>query len=294
MRLFAKAMITGCLLLLLPAFAHTQTTAGHRFSWFAAPDPNARLQRFFFYWGYNRATFAKSDIHFSGPDYDFTLFDVVAKDRPTKFNFKTYFSPTTLSIPQYDYRFGFFLTRHFALSLGVDHLKYVVVNDQTVRMSGVISERASKKYAGSYLQRPIRLSDDFLRYEHTDGLNLVNLDLEYHLPVLQLAHTNLALHLMTGIGGIWVVPRTDAHVFGYGLNNKFHLAGYSLAGKAGLRLYVLKRVFLMMETKVGYVTLPDILLRNALPQRANQNIFFWEKTGAVGVDFNFSHRHKRS
>ena len=159
-------------------------------------------------------------------------------------------------------------------------------------MSGVISPRASIKYAGSYLQRPIRVTRDFLLFEHTDGLNLANIDLEYHLPVVQLAHSNVALHVMTGLGGIWVIPRTDAHVFGIGLNNRFHLAGYSLAGKAGLRLYVLKRLFLMTETKVGYITLPDILLRNEQPQRANQNIFFWEKMGAIGFDFNFSHKKR--
>ncbi len=292
MRVFARVLLAGSLFLFSTEFAYTQTTGGHRFSWFVQPPPGSRFQRFFFYWGYNRARFARSDIHFSGPDYDFTLFNVEARDRPTKFSFKTYFSPTTLSIPQYDYRFGFFLTRRFALSIGVDHLKYVVVKNQTALISGVISERASHQYAGSYLQRPIRLADGLVRFEHTDGLNLVNLDLEYHLPVLQFTRPGLALHLVTGLGGIWVVPRTDVHVFGYGLNNRFHLAGYSLAGKAGLRLYMLKRLFLVAETKVGYITLPDILLHNEQAQRAHQNIFFWEKMLALGVDFNFSHRHK--
>ncbi|MEO6757809.1 MAG: hypothetical protein ABIO24_00035 [Saprospiraceae bacterium] len=294
MRFFTSVLLAGSLLALLPLSAQAQNAGGRRFSWFAQPAPGAPFQRFFFYWGYNRATFAPSDIHFSGPEYDFTLFDVEAKDRPTKFSFKTYFGPTTLSIPQYDYRLGFYLTRHFAVSVGVDHLKYVLTNGQTVLMSGVISEKVSKRYAGTYLQRPIRVTEDFVRFEHTDGLNLVNLDLEYHLPIVQLAHSNVALQFHTGIGGIWVVPRTDAHVFGYGLNNHFHLSGYSLAGKAGLRLYVIKRLFLMAETKVGYITLPDILLRNGQPERANQNIFFWEKMGAVGFDFNFSRRGHRN
>jgi len=292
MRSFACMLLAGSLSLFLPQFVYAQNAGQHRLAWFASPDSGSRFQRFFFYWGYNRATFARSDIHFSGPDYDFTLFDVEAKDRPTKFNLKTYFSPTSISIPQYDYRLGFFITRHFALSLGVDHLKYVVVKDQTVYMSGVVGERASPTFAGTYLRQPIRITDDLLRYEHTDGLNLVNVDLEYHVPVLQLGHSPFALHFLTGMGGIWVVPRTDAHVFGVGLNNKFHLAGYSLAGKAGLRIYVWKRLFLLAETKVGYITLPDVLLYNEQPQRANQNIFFWEKMGALGFDFNFSHRRQ--
>lgn len=294
MRLCAAGILAGALLFLLPTCVSAQNAAVHRLSWFAKPDSGSHFQRFFFYWGYNRTSFARSDIHFSGREYDFTLFDVAAKDRPSKFSFKTYFSPTSITIPQYDYRFGFFLTRHFALSVGIDHLKYVVVNDQTVLMSGVISADVSPRYAGSYLQRPIRLTDKFVRFEHTDGLNLVNLELEYHLPIIQLTHSPLALQLHTGLGGIWVVPRTDAQVFGYGLNNHFHLAGYSLAGKAGLRLYVGKRLFLMAETKAGYITLPDILLRNEQPERASQNILFWEKMAAVGFNFNFSRRHRHS
>lgn len=278
--------------MLLPTLAFSQNAAGQRLSWFPKVDLTTGFQRFYFYWGYNRATFSKSDIHFSGLEYDFTLFNVAAKDRPTKFSVKTYFGPTTISIPQYDYRLGFFLTRHFAISVGVDHLKYVVVNEQTVQMSGIVSEQASPQYAGTYLRRPVRLTEDFLRFEHTDGLNLANLDLEYHLRVLQWTRPHLALHLLAGLGGIWVVPRTDVHVFGHGLNNKFHLAGYSLAGKLGLRLYVLKRLFLMAETKAGYITLPDILLYNEQPERANQNIFFWEKMGAVGFDFNLGRHNK--
>ena len=293
MRAFTELIIVLSLTLLLPGRAFSQNPDGRSLAWFAKAEAGSPYQRFYFYWGYNRASFARSDIHLAGREYDFTLYDVAARDRPTKFNFKTYFNPTSISIPQYNYRLGFFLTRRIAVSVGVDHLKYVVVHDQTVFMSGVIDEQVSRRYAGSYLRRPIRLSADFVRFEHTDGLNLVNLDLEYHLPVLQLAHPHLALHLLVGLGGVWVVPRTDARIFGYGLNNNFHLAGYSLAGKTGLRLYVLKRLFLMVETKAGYISLPNILLRNEQPERADQNIFFWEKMGAVGLDFNLGRRKQR-
>jgi len=195
-------LLVGCLTMLMPLFVFSQNAAGHRLSWFPKADSSRHFQRFYFYWGYNRATFARSYIHFSGLEYDFTLFNVEAKDRPTKFSFKTYFGPTTISIPQYNYRLGFFLTRHFAISGGVDHLKYVVVQDQTVRMSGVISEDVSARYAGSYLLRPIQLTTDFVRFEHTDGLNLANLDLEYHATVLEWKRPYLALYVVAGLGGI--------------------------------------------------------------------------------------------
>ncbi|PKP15076.1 MAG: hypothetical protein CVU07_11630, partial [Bacteroidetes bacterium HGW-Bacteroidetes-23] len=38
--------------------------------------------KFYLYWGGNRETFSKSDIRFKGADYDFTLYDVSAHDKP--------------------------------------------------------------------------------------------------------------------------------------------------------------------------------------------------------------------
>lgn len=35
-----------------------------------------------FQWGYNRDSYTQSDISFHGPGYNFTLKDVVAKDKP--------------------------------------------------------------------------------------------------------------------------------------------------------------------------------------------------------------------
>ena len=38
----------------------------------------------FFYWGYNRTAYTKSNIHFIGPDYDFVMKGVKATDRQTE------------------------------------------------------------------------------------------------------------------------------------------------------------------------------------------------------------------
>src|ERR1043165_81987 len=61
------------------------------------------------YWGYNRDFYSRSNIHFRSPDYDFTVYKVKASDRPSSFG-DVYFDPTRMSIPQYNYRFGYFIT----------------------------------------------------------------------------------------------------------------------------------------------------------------------------------------
>jgi len=80
----------------------------------------------YLYWGYNRAWFSRSDIHFSAPDYDLTFYKLKAQDQPTKFTFNNYFNPENITVAQYNFRLGYFVTGNLHLSIGVDHMKYVV------------------------------------------------------------------------------------------------------------------------------------------------------------------------
>jgi hypothetical protein len=155
--------------------------------------------------------------------------------------------------------------------------------NQTVNISGYISPEASEAYAGDYLNKPTAVTPDFLSFEHTDGLNLLSLDLEYTLPMFSFFQNKLRVDLNGGVGGVWMIPRTDVRVFGYGLNNNYHLAGYSMTVKAGPQIEFFKHYFLRAQTKVGYVTLPDILIHNDAPDRADQNFSFMEFYVVAGI-----------
>ncbi len=95
--------------------------------------------KFFVYWGWNRASYSDSDIRFKGSDYDFTLTDVTAQDTPSKFTFSNYFGIKNLTIPQTNFRIGYFFKENYTISIGVDHMKYVVDNDQFVEIDGNIN-----------------------------------------------------------------------------------------------------------------------------------------------------------
>ena len=126
--------------------------------------------KFFVYLGWNWASYSNSDIQFKGKDYNFTLSKVRAQDRPTKFSVDNYFNPANISIPQNNYRIGYFFKENYTVSIGVDHMKYVMINDQDVKINGEINI-GNTKYDGTYTGEDIKLAKDFLRFEHTDGLN---------------------------------------------------------------------------------------------------------------------------
>jgi len=46
-----------------------------------APTTKGNKGRFYFFWGYNRGYFTRSDLHLNGNNYDFTLHNIVATDR---------------------------------------------------------------------------------------------------------------------------------------------------------------------------------------------------------------------
>lgn len=244
---------------------------------------------FFFYWGYNRSFYSKTNLHFNGPNYDFTVYDLEATDRPTKFG-ATYFKPSSLTVPQYNVRLGYFITDRFAISAGMDHMKYVVKQNQMTRISGVITENASEKYAGSYLNEPIQLTEDLLKFEHTDGFNLASLDFEYLLPIGYLFNKRLAFQWNFGVGGIWIITKTDVRVMGDGLDNDFHIAGYTMTAKSGPRMEFKNRLFLAAEFKGGYASLPSVLIKNEAPEIGDHNLTFLEYYVVVGINFGTKKR----
>lgn len=69
---------------------------------------NFKKGAMFVYWGWNRAAFTNSDIRFKGADYNFTLENVVAHDRPSPLSLD-YINPGTISIPQFNFRLGYFV-----------------------------------------------------------------------------------------------------------------------------------------------------------------------------------------
>jgi hypothetical protein len=249
-----------------------------------APPEYHKKGSFAFYWGYNRSYYSKTNLHFTGPDYDFTVYHLSGTDRPSKFG-SVYVNPVTFTIPQYVFRLSYFLTDRLAISGGMDHMKYVVTQDQWTTISGVVTQQASPEYAGSYLHQAIQLKSNLLSFEHTNGFNLMSLDFEYLQPLFGIQRAKLKFYWNTGIGGIWIVAKTDVRVFEDGLDNDFHIAGYTLAGKTGPRVEYKNRVFLAAELKGGYATLPSVLIANDAPEIGDHNLGFLEYYIAVGVNF---------
>jgi hypothetical protein len=242
--------------------------------------------RVYVYWGWNRAYYTNSDIHFTGDNYDFTLENVVAKDRPTTFALDPYFHPAWITIPQTNFRIGYFLNDKYDISLGVDHMKYVMVQKQTAEINGEIN--VDNKYDGVYNNQEILLDYDFLTFEHTDGLNYINAEITRNddlLKALNFKHNfnKIQLNSLIGFGLGISVPKSNVMLL-YGTRyDEFHLAGYGLGAKAGLNLTLYKYFFLRSEVKYGFINMPSIRTTPSKSDNASQHFFFSQANICFGI-----------
>ena len=249
-----------------------------------------RKGKIFASWGYNRSSYSKSDIRFWGDGYDFTIKKATAKDRQTKFEPKVYFNPSLLTIPQYNLRVGYFLTDHLSLSISVDHMKYVLDNSQSATVDGSISSSASTVWADDYNNELMPISGDFVKYEHTDGLNIIYLELDYNELLYETANRKFAIDIVGGLGIGGAIPKTNAILFDTFGTDEFHLAGGSLNANVGLKLFFYKKLFLHPAVKVGYVSLPDVVTNTAGNDKASQNFSYFQANMTLGYQFRLTHK----
>ena len=261
-----------------------------------------RKGNFFFYWGYNRSAYTKSDIHFSGDGYDFTINDIEAEDHQTT-TLKTYIGPTTFTVPQYNYRLGYYINDKTFISLGEDHMKYEI-EKQVTRLYGSVE---SGNNIGDYYNTEVLVGEgdgggnssfiDALpkgfvsEFEHCDGLNDASFELGRIEQLWIAKNSKHALAVIGTIGSGLVIPDTDADVLGHDpYHNKegktYHLAGYSFSASIGFEFNFYKNFFLQTRLKGGYINLPDI---NTTVEggKANQHFGFLEPMLVVGYTRSF-------
>lgn len=235
-----------------------------------------------FYYGYNRATYTNSDYHLTGNNYDFTLTDVVAHDGQSDLGLDPYLIPWKWSIPQNNIRFSYFLTDTLAISFGNDHMKYLMDSYQTVGFEGSISTGGSFDRSGPGTQN---IDPSFLLFEHTDGLNFVSVELEHFVPLWSNPKNTSALSFYWGPGIAFMLPRTNAQLFGQERSDEFHISGYGYSMKVGLEYIFMEDYFLRLAAKYGHINMDKAWTTASSSDRLSHRFDFRELFLVVGLYF---------
>ncbi|HHM21791.1 MAG TPA: hypothetical protein ENJ20_07180 [Bacteroidetes bacterium] len=231
--------------------------------------------------------FTDSDLHFSGNGYDFTLKNVVAKDRQSKFSIGTYFGPTKFTIPQTNYGIGYFFKNNYILTLGLDHMKYVVQRPQEVAIFGKI-DGSGLPYQGIYNGEKITIDDSLLKLEHTNGLNYLSVGIlraDNLLKKIKSLGGKMELILREGVGAGVLIPKTDITLLSQPRNDQYRISGFGISANTGVEVLLFNHFFIRAVLKAGYINLVSF---NASPKssgKGSQQFFFLQPGGQFGWAF---------
>lgn len=242
--------------------------------------------KFIVSWGGNRESYSKSDVTFKGKDYNFTIDNLKAQDKPKGWHVD-YINPAKMTIPQTNFRMGYFINDHYSIAIGVDHMKYVMTQNQTANITGTIA--ANTAFDGQYNNTPTVLTEQFLMYEHTDGLNYVNTEFSRHddiSSIFKIGNTDkIQVNLTEGVGVGVLYPRTNTTLMGKERHDDFHISGFGTSLKAGLNITFFKHFYIQGELKGGYINMQDIRTTQSTEDSASQDFFFFQRIIAVGGIF---------
>jgi len=241
---------------------------------------NVSLSGMYLQWGYNRDWYSKSTLHFKdGTNYDFTIHDAVAKDKPDFSAFRT--NPLDITIPQNSARLGFYLDKEHthAIEINFDHAKYVVRDSQVLHVDGELR--------GRQIDKDTMITTNFVHFEHTNGanfclLNYVGQHSFTHNKRKNYANTSVVWKAGAGV----VIPRSYVIVMERYLDNVYHVAGYIVGAEAGLRYYPFKHLFLEGNIKNGFANYRSVL-GDAATSRIHHHFWYAEVIGLVGYDIGF-------
>ena len=247
--------------------------------------------KFFVSWGGNRAAYSKSDITFKGEDYEFTIKNATAHDKPKGWHID-YINPSRITIPQTNFKLGYFISDHYTISIGVDHMKYIMDRNKNRVVDGYIdlpSDDLGSIFNGVYDQQNFLVSEDFLQFEHTDGLNYVHAEIARYDDISSLFNIQntdkFQINITEGIGAGIIYPKTNTTLLHKERYDEFHVSGYGVSATAGLNLTFFKHFFIQGNLRGGYINIGDIRTTHNPRESASQHFFYGESIFSLGGIF---------
>jgi hypothetical protein len=200
---------------------------------------------FYFSWGYNTEWYTKSSISVSQPalNNNVTFVNVTAHDHK---GWDDHLFKKQLTIPQYNYRLGYFFNKKqdWGFEINFDHTKYVLDQNQDVRLKGV--------HNGRTVDTMITTNPSTIIWQLNNGANFLEFNLVKKIKLVSIWKSNIRLDALLKAGFGPNIPHVQNTVFGYDNNPHFQFGGWNADADAAIRLTFFKHVFLEMYDKVVY------------------------------------------
>jgi hypothetical protein len=255
------------------AFASFFLAAGFFTANAQTPDYVGRKGQLYLSWGYNKEWYTLSNIHVRQESLgnDYTFKNVIGKDKPG-WNDKSIFKQP-VSIPQYNYRLGYWFKNNWAIEINFDHTKYQVDQQQLLHIEGKMNFQAVDTYV---------INRGNLMWQLNNGANffLFNIVHRIQVPKMQYKHFNVSLLMKGGIG--FMVPHVENTILGNNNKPGFQFGGWDVGVEAALRFTFFKYAYLEYCNKAVYARYSNLKIYEG---QARQAFGCYEMIANIGVNF---------
>ncbi len=243
------------------------------FSMFAkAQTDNQFTSRMYFAWGYNKEWYSASTIKVSQPslgnNYEFK--DIAGND---KIGWDKLFQ-RPLTIPQYNYRFGFFLKKHptWGFEFNFDHTKYQMTIGQDAHVIGTRNN--------AHIDTNIVIQDDYIHWKLNNGANFFLFNIMKRFYICGTKNGILKFYNIYKLGVGPVIPHTENTLFGEKNKAGFQFGGFNTGLEAAYRLEITKYFYIDIAQKVDYAYYYGL---HVYEGTAKQSFQTYEIIGTLGV-----------
>jgi len=214
----------------------------------AVAQSELRKGEFYFSWGYNKEWYTRTNVSVFQQNLgnNFVFKNTQLVDNP---GWDHALLTMELSIPQYNYRIGYFFEKDLAFEINFDHTKALFRDNQTVRM------------VGTYGGRPIDSSFVFSKtgtgksrnyYYLNNGANFLLFNIVKRNRFNKISNKYFDIDGLAKIGVGPVIPHVENSLFGEKNDAKFQLGGWNTGVEYALRSTYKKGLYLEFAGKLDY------------------------------------------
>lgn len=278
----AKVLLSGIFFLLCAATV-SNALAQEQEAKTETKKKKTRTGSLYLSWGYNKEWYTRSTIHINQPglNSDYEMVKVKAHDHPGWNEGSLLKIP--LTIPQYSYRIGYYFNdkQDLAIELNFDHTKYLIQNNQIIRIKG--------KRNGVAVDEDINFSENNgFYYFLNNGANFFLINLVKRFGLYKSNDRNLAVDLLCKAGVGPVVPHVENRLFGVPNDAGFQLGGWNTGLETALKVTVMKYGFVEFSQKVDYARYSNLAVASG---RARHAFGTYELILSAGVIFPTTRNH---
>ena len=241
-----------------------------------------RKGEFYFSWGYNKEWYTKSNFRVMQPSLgnDYKFKNISGHDRP---GWDEGLFQLALSIPQYNYRLGYFFNKQkgLAFEINFDHTKFII-SDQDASIVGKLNNRQVDTVVA------FNASNGYYYYLN-NGANFLLFNLVKRWHIYQTKNEIFKLDFLGKAGIGPVIPHVENAFFDKKNDDGFQLGGWNVGVEGTIKATVFKTIFLEYCNKLDYASYSGLKVYQGT---ARHSFGTYEMILNLGVTFPMGKRIK--